>query len=213
MSEEKTEFLNSRELTPREERQYNRIVKKIRKLDTNAQCDGYYEKILASDKYSYNVKEKAVIWKYALTPSRLWGFRNLSGEALFLFVRENINDLDIKSLSVKDMQALVDNPAFSESKGSKFDVVKKVVYTPFGVSTRSEVQFRKTLIAGAALSTNMTLDLAEIILNRIAPFPTADVLESWRLAEGPIIEWARETYEMGEIPDLWVRQFLAEVIS
>ena len=210
MGEEKTQFLNSLDLTPREERQYNRIVKTIqRKLYTNAQCNAYYEKILTSDKYSYNVKQKAVLWKCDLTPSRLWGFRNLSGEALFLFVVENINNFDIKNISVKDMQALVDNPAFIESDGKDFDVVYEVIYMRFGVSTQSEVQFRKTLIAGAVLSNNMSLGLAETILEMREPFHTSDLVKRWHLDEEPLLNWVRETYGFGEVSDSWVHNFLS----
>ena len=124
MGTETDKLMTTLILTPRDARKYKRIVNKVRsKLHTNEEYNAFYDQVLSSDRYSYDVKQKFVLWLCNLEQARLWGFKNLTGEALYVFTNENLENRIINVLSLEDLQALASNPAFAESVDSEFDTL------------------------------------------------------------------------------------------
>jgi hypothetical protein len=202
---EMEEFVASIILTPRDARKHKRILNKVRiNLQSNLEHNAFYEKVLSSDQYSYDVKLKSIFSLYTLEQSRLWGFRNLSGEALFLFTQK-VLQYARDYLSVGSLNALASNPAFAESVSSEFDV-PKIVFE----SLVTEQPKKETMLNQIAASTTMNLGIAELIVNLNAVQHTLMPQEDWTLDDSAVIEWTRTTYDMGDVPDSWVRQFLME---
>lgn len=202
------EFFNTLKLGPRDEYNYSQLISKLRsKLYSHSEYSAFYEEVLASGKYSYEVKQKAVIWMPSLNASRLWGFKNLTGEALYVFVNINMPPF-AKDLALEDIQALATNPAFFDSMGNECDTLERAFQTPYSEPSTGEMWFRKTLIQSAASSANMTLELAEVIIRKSRNLLDDSMLELLQADEKPVIDWLREKYDMGEVPDSWVRQFL-----
>jgi hypothetical protein len=200
---------------------YNGVVHKICSLQTDAEQNSYYEQVLKVENYSYDVKQKAVFWLYTLQQARLWGFKNLSGEALFIFAQEHFNN-GFKELEVEDLQALVSNPAFAGSVDSDFDVPKMIFVELFNPS-QPEKTIRGDLLTQLVFSPTMNIGIAELIVNlntttsiqvdesiinlNAISQPTM-LRQTGAIDDSSVIDWTRKTYDMGDVPDSWVRKFL-----
>ena len=208
---ETEEFVENIILTPHDTRKYKRIIKTVRgKLHTNAEKNAFYKEVLNSDQYSYDVKQKSIFWLYSIEQSRLWGFRNLSGEALFLFTQKVLQYATV-SLSVESFNAFASNPAFAESVDSDFNVPKIVFAIPFEFFVEERPR-KEAMLNQLVASPNMNLGIAELIINLNAMELIYTEREKWSLDDSSVIEWTRKTYDMGDVPDLWVRQFLVEAV-
>jgi hypothetical protein len=207
-------FMTTIILTPRDARKYKRIVNKVRrKLHTDEEYNAFYNQVLTSDRYSYDVKQKFVLWLCNLKQARLWGFKNLSGEALYVFAHENLENRIINVLSLEDLQALASNPAFAGSVDSEFDTFN-VTFARRSDLTESvrTVKIKTELLAYVAHSPNMNLGVAEMIVNSNERANSLSHGNAWIWEEREVLDWTRKTYDMGDIPDSWVRQFLLDVI-
>lgn len=202
-------FINRIILNHDDAEKYNGVVRKICNLQTDAEQNAYYEQVLKVENYSYAVKQKAVFWLYTLQQARLWGFKNLSGEALFIFVQEHFNN-GVEELGVEDLQVLVSNPAFAGSVDRDFDIPKMIFMELFNPS-RPEKSIRENLLTQLVFSPTMNIGVAEVIIKINAMELAYTEREKWFLDESSVIEWTRKTYDMGDIPDSWVRKFLTEM--
>ena len=203
------EFISRIVLNPNDTQKYNRIVSKIHKLKINAEYNAYYGQILKVDHYSYDVKQKAVLWLYTLQQSRLWGFKNLSDEGLLVFVQEYFN-YEIGKIGLEDLQALVSNPAFAGSVNGNFNVPKMIFARLFAPMQPAEL-IREELLGQLVISPNMNLGVAEVIV-KCALQGATECKEKWAGNESLVLNWTRNTYDMGDLPDSWVRQFLTRVV-
>ena len=204
---ETEKFAASIILTTHDTQKYESVINTVQnKLIANSEYNAFYKEALISDQYSYDVKQKAVLWLYSIEQSRLWGFRNFSGEALFLFTQK-VLQYATASLSAESFNALASNPAFAESVDSDFNVPKIVFAIPFKffIEERSK---KEAMLNQLVASPNMNLGIAEVIINLNAMELVYTEREKWSLDDSLVIEWTRTTYEMGDVPDSWVRQFL-----
>jgi len=206
------DLLNRITLDSHESRQYEEAMSAVKHSGSSKEeQDAAYGKVLFSPQYSDAVKRKAVLYMPIFESSRLWGFNYLAGEELYKFVEESLNYYTT-DLSWVSLEALVINPAFIDSMGTSFDVPQ---YVFSGYYLIAEMKCRRTLIKLITSSYRMNHEIAELIISATNSQPALKQrVAEGESDEGPIIEWARKTYNLDEnLPDTWVRQMFSGVAS
>jgi len=204
------EFVDEIKLTPDDEQKYEEI---LTQLYTPPAPNTYYNTLLASDEYSYDIKQKLVLTMASMEHSRLWGLGNLSAQALFLFIFE-VFTYEAKDLSFKEIQALVANPACDGSVSGVFNIPRIAFVLASGYTIEKDLQ--KHVIMMQLLEANkMNLEIAAIVMEIIRQ---EEDLEGNRVIREsfatPVLNWARTNFALNEeIPDSWVREFLVKVAS
>jgi hypothetical protein len=205
------EFMSTIDLIPEDARKYQKVLKKaLYKFDTKAGHDAFCGKVFNSRRYSYDLKRKLVFAFAALPQSRLWGFRNLSGESLFVFMKESLY-YAINYFNVESITALASNPEFTASIDTEFDT-PRLIFTRFSLDKRVEKTMRVALIKRLFALDKMNIEIAVIIVSFNDAQALHEDMEYWSLYDRAILEWTRQTYDMGELPDSWVRKFLLDMV-
>lgn len=204
------EFMSTITLSPQDELKYEKVLKKaFYKLDTRAGHNAFCGKVFNSRRYSYDLKRKLVFVFSALPQSRLWGFGNLSGEGLFLFMKESLYHA-INYFNPESITALVLNPEFTASIDTEFDT-PRLVFTRFSLDKRVEKAMREALVKRLLALGKMNIEIAVIIVSFNEAHAPYENIEYWSLHDRVILEWTRQAYDMGELPDSWVRKFLLDM--
>jgi len=205
-------FLETLVLEPHDASQYSKIVDAIKnKISSARQEEAYYEQVVNSSKYSYEVKQKAVFFMPDLDASRLWGFGNLSGEALCVLVGNSIK-YSYGNITDPCLMALAANPAFISSLGSKFDAPQVAYERHYGYYKEVDIEIRETLTQYIVASSNMSFELARLILEAYNPDLPLFFLNEEPFNAAPVLDWTRKAYGLPEsIPDAWVRNLLGGV--
>jgi len=194
-------------LTPSDELEYRKIIRPRPNMETNTEYNVYYRKVLASNKCSYAVKQKAVLWLTDFEPSRSWGFRNLAGKFLLVFV-EDIFAHHNRKVTSEDIRDLIANPAFAASAEGYFNLPVTSFNIPF-IHSKEENILRQKVVDHLAASPNMNLEVAEFIIKADDLHMQLGLLDGhWKMDVSSVLEWVRNTYDIGDVPDSWVRQFL-----
>jgi len=201
------------ELSSEDEQKYAELVEDINKrFRSFERVNAHYRDFLASSEYSYDLKKKMVFRMPAYEQARLWGFRNLVGEILFIFVADCVRTY-ADDFTVEEFKALIANPAFRESIASDFDSPLLALSAAYGYVKEDRI-LKQMLIDELVTSPSMNLEFASVIM-KAADLPhILEIIQNWKLDVTPVLNWARETYSLDEnIPDSWVRAFLSEVKS
>ena len=206
------EFMSTITLSPQDTHEYEKVLKKaFRKSDTKVGHDAFCGKVFNSRRYSYDLKRKLVFAFSALPQSRLWGFKNLSGESLFVFMQESLH-YAINYFNVESVTALALNPAFAASVDTEYDT-PLLLFTHFSSNKPVEKAMRESLIAHLLALDKMNIEIAVTIIsfNNEHNFHEDIEYRYWTLSEDLLLEWTRQTYDMGDLPDSWVRKFLLDM--
>ena len=188
------------------------VLRRFRSFEEVEAVNVHYREILTSDKYSFDVKRQMVFRMPSYPESRFWGFRNLTGEQLFIFLSDCIR-IYAEDFTVEEFKALIVNPAFRESIATDFNSPLLALSAAYGYVKEDRI-LKQMLIDKLVTSPNMNLEFAAVIMKATDLLPLFELIQNWKLDVTPVLNWARETYSLGEnIPDSWVRELLAEVKS
>jgi len=208
------------ELKPRDARKYAKLLLKIqRKFRSADRYGSFSKKIFKSKRYSYEIKQKLamdlssklimpqLLGTVGFSSSRSWGVSNLAGEALFVFILENLKQ-NLGMLNLTEAQQLVKNPAFISSMGSEHNSVE-LIFSVLTGYRNYENELRQQLVNELVISPHMNSDIAELVFRSTAQQGWHWVQARWISGESPMIEWVRKNYDFdSSMPDTWVRQFL-----
>jgi len=171
--------------------------------------------ILNSDFHSYDFKRKVLflfeprymeapiaVWEY---PSN-WGCRNLKGRDLVEFL------IALTEVSEENITSLKSNPSFLNSIDTEHDAFSFMMeMRTFSFPELSEESLKNTFVRDVIKDDQMTLTMASNLINNSwGPLRNKYKEIPWILDEEPLIAWARTKYDLQqEVPDSWVRKFMA----
>lgn len=196
-------------LTPRETLKYSKIAHKVGAHRPEEKRNPVYSRVLASKRYSFDFKRKLVFHMPKIRQGRFWGLSTFSGHDLYELVDLLLFE-PVYEFIEEDMALLASNPALIDSAGEEFDTFR-LFLKDRTYGSRQRQRMRNRLIVQALEDKRMNLKIAEAVID--ANYDATSMITSKvkrRLDDECIIEWARKTYSLEDVPELWVRKFLGE---
>jgi len=186
---------------------FKQIATRIGNCNTEEKRVAIRRESIASPKGSFEYKRYITFCMPYLPEARAWGFRNLAGEdlrqlILFLF-GNNLRD-DIRA---SELRILINNPVFvSSCNKEEFDFLK-LIFREMPI-TAELLQVRGVLIENLIAEGHMSIEIAALIIEANDSRQQYQEVKPYTLEEAPIIEWARNFYELEGVPDSWIRNLL-----
>jgi len=201
-------ILDAAPLSLSDKKKYNEIFHTAKESNLSTEeLEAYCRRIFTSRRYSYELKQRLALLVPSYDSSRLWGLRNFSGRALLFYVSESIRYV-AERFTVGDIQALITNPAFKDSRGSEFDTIMFVLKNTH-VYIKDGSTLQQSTINQIVIAPNMGLDFAAIILQATSLDCIPEGPRDLELTLDPVLDWVRKTYDLPQsMPEVWVRQFV-----
>jgi len=186
---------------------FKRIATRIGNCNTEKKRDAIRIESIVSSEGSFKYKRYITFCMPYLSEARAWGFKNLTGEDLqqliLLLFGDNVQD-DIRS---SELQLLTNNPVFISSCGKEeFDFLK-LIFRDMIITTKM-LHVRELLIKGLIAGDRMSIEIAMLIIEANDSRKQWQKIKPYQLEEAPILEWTRKAYQLGDVPDNWVRNLL-----
>lgn len=188
---------------------YHKVTNSVLHVwDFPSELNTVFKSFIESDEYSINLKRKIIFEMPSKEPARKWGLRNFAGEDLYQFI-SILSFRPIYSIIEDDMVLLAKNPHFVSSLGHKtYDS-----FTHFLVEVTGK--FNDNIVAKNALTVQLaaenvlTLQIAQqiILLNNLVT--AIGIGPNYATVnEEPLLAWVRETYNLSNVPDSWLRKIV-----
>jgi len=203
-------------LEPKEEKEYKRLIFKLLSVDSyedfnpvyNKRLDSSLAKILPSKKYSFDFKRKFIFQTPVTSLSLSWACENLETSEMNDFVMHFLSGT-IYNITTRDIEVLYTSENFKQTIDTEFNSLNFLVLKLAQID-KVDQEAWTALIQWMVDDNLMHLKLAELIClfqEKGTLFPKKDA-DLWEQRITPLTAWARETYNLGDVPDNWVVKFL-----